>query len=202
SSLDSLMRVSRAYSDTALHTLSSAGVELIKNFEGFVPKLYNDPVGHCTVGYGTLVHKGNCDGSASEQPYAGGVTKEKATELLTQEASEFAKTINEKVTVQLNQNQFDALVSFVYNVGAGNFQNSTLLKLLNQGKYDSVPTELKKWTKGRQNGQLVELPGLVKRRAAEADLFTKAVPAAAQSFSMPSTPFSNGWDFWAVWCVN
>jgi GH24 family phage-related lysozyme (muramidase) len=196
------LKVSRATSDNKTHVLSSQGVDLIKDFEGFFTNLYNDPVGHCTVGYGTLVHKGNCDGRASEQPYANGVSKERATELLTQEASGFAKTINEKVTVSLNQNQFDALVSFVYNVGPDNFQKSTLLKLLNQGKYDAVPTELKKWTKGNQNGQLVDLPGLVKRRAAEAELFQKPEAATAKSFSMLAGPFSDAVEFWAVWCVN
>ena len=192
---------SRAYSERQARVLSSQGVELIKNFEGYSDKLYNDPAGHCTVGYGTLVHRGNCDGQTSEQPYTSGVTKEKAAELLTHEAGGFAGTINNKVTVPLNQNQFDALVSFVYNVGPGAFEKSTLLKVLNQGKYDSVPTELKKWTKARQNGQLVDLPGLVKRRAAEADLFVKAEAVTAQSFSGGLGPSSDGYEFWAVWCV-
>jgi GH24 family phage-related lysozyme (muramidase) len=197
-----MLKFSRAASERQARVVSSQGVELIKNFEGFSDKLYNDPVGHCTVGYGTLIHRGNCDGHSSEQPYVSGVTKERAAELLTQEASGFAGTINNKVTVPLNQNQFDALVSFVYNVGPGNFEKSTLLKLLNQGKYDSVPTELRKWTKARQNGQLVDLPGLVKRRVAEAELFVKAEPATAQSFSGAASPSSDGFEFWAVWCIN
>ena len=201
SALQSLS-LSRAASDNQTHSLSSQGVNLIKGFEGFVPKLYNDPVGHCTVGYGTLVHKGNCDGRTSEQPYINGVTEEKAVELLGQEAGQFAKTINDKVTVPLTQNQFDALLSFVYNVGADNFQKSTLLKVLNQGKYDAVPAELKKWTKAHQDGKLVELPGLVKRRTAEADLFQKPETAVAKSFSVTSSPFSDAIEFWAVWCVN
>ena len=197
-----MLKFSRAASERQARVLSSQGVELIKNFEGFSDKLYNDPAGHCTVGYGTLVHRGNCDGQTSEQPYDSGVTKERAADLLTQEAGGFAGTINNKVTVPLNQNQFDALVSFVYNVGPGNFEKSTLLKLLNQGKYDAVPAELKKWTKARQNGQLVDLPGLVKRRAAEADLFVKAEAVTAQSFSGGLGPSSNGYEFWAVWCVD
>lgn len=168
--------------------LSDAGVELIKSFEGFSDKLYNDPAGHCTVGYGTLVHTGNCDGRSSEQPYAGGVNRDKATELLRREAEQFQKVINDCVTVALNQNQNDALVSFVYNVGPGNFGKSTLLKLLNKGDYASVPAELKKWTKARVEGKLVDLPGLVKRRAAEAELFERAVGAAkAQSMSGGTT---------------
>src|SRR5262249_5004437 len=64
------------------------------------------------------------------------------------------------------------------------------------------PGELKKWTKGRQNGQLVELPGLVKRRAAEAELFQKAETATAKSFSTPGSSALDAVEFWAVWCVN
>jgi GH24 family phage-related lysozyme (muramidase) len=197
-----LLNVSRAASENRTPVLSSAGVELIKNFEGFKAQLYNDPVGHCTVGYGTLLHRGNCDGGPSEQPYLSGVSEQRATELLAQEADQFANTINGNVTVPLNQNQFDALVSFVYNVGHASFQKSTLLKLLNQGKYDAVPAELNKWTKARQNGQLVDLPALVKRRAAEAELFQKPEAATANSFSAPARPFSDSFEFWAVWCLN
>ncbi len=91
------------------------------------------------------------------------------------------------MTVPLNQDQNDALVSFAYNVGGSNFLKSTLLRLLNERDYAAVPAELKKWTKARENGQLVDLPGLVKRRAAEAELFDRPVPnsdgAVAQSLS-------------------
>lgn len=177
------LAASRSLSDSDKQpgTLSPQGVDFIKGWEGFRDQLYNDPVGHCTVGYGTLVHTGNCDGRTAEQPYLNGVSEESATQLLAQEATKFQQLINGKVTVPLNQNQNDALVSFVYNVGGGNFQKSTLLRLLNQGNYSSVPTELKKWTKARQAGQLIDLPGLVRRRAAEAELFQTADTAIAKS---------------------
>jgi GH24 family phage-related lysozyme (muramidase) len=165
------------------HSLTPAGVDFIKGWEGFRDTKYNDAVGHCTIGYGTLLHTGNCDGRASEQPYEGGISEEKATQLLAQRAADFEQTINSSVSVALNQNQFDALVSFVYNIGSGGFQKSTLLRLLNQGEYASVPTEMKKWVKARQNGNVIELPGLVKRRNAEADLFQKTNPALPQSLS-------------------
>jgi GH24 family phage-related lysozyme (muramidase) len=166
-------------------SLSPEGVDFIKRWEGFRERMYNDPVGHCTVGYGTLLHMGNCDGSASEQPYVDGVTEAQATELLAQGAAQFQQTINDSLSVPLTQSQNDALVSFTYNVGTANFLNSTLLRVLNEGKYDAVPAELRKWTKARQDGELIELPGLVKRRAAEAELFARPVPdaGAAQSLS-------------------
>ena len=158
-------------------TVSDAGVELVKRWEGFVPKIYNDPVGHCRVGYGTLVHLGNCDGRDSEQPYLNGVSQEAATRLLASALADQQVTVSSAVKVPMNQNQYDALVSFTCNVGPGSFQKSTLLRLLNQGRYDDVPGELKKWTKVRKDGQLIDLPRLVKRRAGEAALFMQ--PAAA-----------------------
>jgi GH24 family phage-related lysozyme (muramidase) len=161
--------------------VSPQGIDFIKGWEGFRAHTYNDPVGHCTVGYGTLLHTGNCDGRPAEHAYADGVTEAKATELLQQETAGFQQVISDTVSVPLNQNQNDALVSFVYNVGGGNFRSSTLLRLLNDGNYASVPAELKKWTKAHDNGKLVELPGLVKRRAAEAELFQRPLPAVAQS---------------------
>ncbi len=157
---------------------SAYGINLIKEFEAFRERMYNDPVGHCTIGYGTLLHMGNCDGRAAEQPFAGGVTEAQATELLIRHANEVQEVINNTVSVPLNQNQNDALVSFAYNVGSGNFSKSTLLRVLNEGNYAAVPAELRKWTKARQNGQLIELPGLVKRRDAEAKFFERPVQVA------------------------
>lgn len=167
-------------------TISQQGIDFIKGWESFRATMYNDPVGHCTIGYGMLLHTGNCDGRPSEQPYVNGISEENATQLLVQKAGEFQQIINDSVTVALNQNQNDALVSFVYNVGGNNFQKSTLLRLLNQGNYGAVPTEMKKWTKARQNGKLVDLPGLVRRRDAEAELFQK--PGQATALSLSSFP--------------
>jgi GH24 family phage-related lysozyme (muramidase) len=171
-------------------SMSQKCVDMIKGFEGFRAKKYNDPAGHCTIGYGTLLHKGNCNNDTSEQPYVNGISEEQATQLLIQEASEFQKTINDSVKVELNQNQYDSLVSFSYNIGSAAFQASTLLKLLNKGDYTSVPTEMKKWTKAKVNGKTVDLPGLVKRREDEANLFstpmtiTKSLSYYTRTFSV------------------
>lgn len=164
--------------------LSGAGISFLKKQEGFRANLYDDATGNCTIGYGTLVHNGKCNGGDAEKPYLNGISDQEAGQLLLSRSAQFEKTINEVVTVDLKQSQFDALLSFVYNVGPENFKQSTLLKRLNAGKFDEVPVELKKWTKGRVNGELVDLPGLVKRRQAEALLFTNGGNAAAQSLSL------------------
>lgn len=171
-------------------SLSKEGTNLLKRFEGFVANPYNDPVGHCTVGYGTLLHMGNCNGKdASEQPYLNGISEEEATKLLEERAREFQKAINEQVTVDLNQNQFDSLVSFVYNIGTAGFGKSTLLKVLNEGNYASVPTEMAKWVYGTIEGKKTILPGLEKRRKAEAELFGKPVSISQSLSYRYSEPF-------------
>jgi GH24 family phage-related lysozyme (muramidase) len=173
----------KSFERTQTWSLSQQGVDLIKGFEGFRANMYNDAAGHCTIGYGTLLHHGNCNGAASEQPYMSGVTNEQATQLLLQRANEFQRMINNSVTVELNQNQYDSLVSLAYNIGSGAFQQSTLLRVLNLGQYNNVPSEMRKWTKATVDGQKVDLPGLVTRRNAEATLFSTPV-STSQSFTV------------------
>ncbi len=98
--------------------------------------------------------------------------------------ADIQQVINESVRVDLNQNQNDALVSFVRNVGADSFRRSTLLRLLNKGQYTLVPVELTKWIKARRDGKVVEAPALVKRRAAESELFLRREIAAGQSLNI------------------
>jgi lysozyme len=146
--------------------LSDKGAEFIGRFEGFSAKLYNDPVGHCTIGYGHLVHQGNCNGSEPDE-FKKGITKKRAAKLLREDAKSASAAIESQVNVPLEQHQFDALVSFVYNVGVGNFGSSTLLKKLNQKQYDAVPAQLDRWVFA--SGQ--RLAGLERRRKAEGSLF-------------------------------
>ncbi len=157
-------------------TTSEAGLRLITKFEGFFANLYNDPVGHCTIGYGTLVHRGDCNGSEPEE-YRRGITQDRARELMRSELAGMERALNEAVTVELNQQQFDALASWTYNVGAGAMRRSTLVRLLNGGDFGAVPTELRKWVKA--SGRT--LPGLVRRREEEATLFSTGAYPAAQS---------------------
>ena len=94
--------------------------------------------------------------------------KEKAEFMLWRELEdEYEVYVNDLVTVPINQSQFDALVSWVYNLGPANLKNSTMLKKLNAGEYEEVPSQMKKWNKA--NGKVLE--GLIRRRAAESLLF-------------------------------
>ena len=146
--------------------LSRKGAEFIAEFEGFYSRPYNDPVGHCTIGYGTLLHTGNC--TRADMKEWGEISHDKALDMLRTEADNAWRVIEEFVTVPINQNQADALISFAYNVGVGAFMSSTLLKRINSGGTEhAIRYEFSRWTKA--SGQT--LPGLVRRREAEADLY-------------------------------
>jgi lysozyme len=149
------------------HSLSDRGAAFIGRFEGFRGALYNDPTGHCTIGYGHLVHRGRCNGNEPAE-FRDGISTARGVQLLKSDAGVAATAVNRHVAVKLSQQQFDALVSFTFNVGAGAFRDSTLLNRLNAGRFDAVPGQLRLWNKG---GGVV-LPGLVRRREAEAKLFT------------------------------
>lgn len=145
---------------------------MLMKLEAFRGDLYNDQADHCTIGYGHLVHYGKCDGSESKE-FRNGITKEQAKALLIDDIAEYEDYVKKHVTVPLTQNQFDALVCFVYNVGGVAFKGSTLLKLLNKKAYNGASNQFPVWNKVRIDGQLVVSGGLVKRRKAEKDLFDK-----------------------------
>lgn len=153
--------------DDRVDGVSPAGVRFIAEFEGFSAKLYNDAAGHCTIGFGHLVHRGPCSGN-EPATFREGLTREQALGLLADDIGARALAVARLVTVPLSQHQFDALVSFAFNVGLGAFEDSTLLRRLNDGDYASVPKELMRWVYagGRK------LDGLVRRRTAEGQLFS------------------------------
>ena len=136
---------------------SGKGIELIKTFEGLRLKAYKCPAGVWTIGYG---HTKNVKPSDR-------ITQPQAVELLLTDLKQFEGVINRSVLKTLNQAQFDACVSFVFNVGAGNFQKSTLLKKLNKGDFVGASLEFPKWVYSNKK----KLAGLVKRREAERKLF-------------------------------
>ena len=136
---------------------SAAGIQLIKEFEGFRARAYVCPAGVLTIGYGTTrnVYRGQV------------ITEQQATHLLYQDVVHFENEVKKSVKVPLTQYQFDALISFVYNVGSGNFRSSTLLRRLNDSGYSEVPGQLLRWN--RAKGRVLE--GLTRRRTSEGHLW-------------------------------
>lgn len=141
-------------------TLSRRGLNLIKEFEGLRLEAYQCSAGKWTLGYGTTL--GIVEGMTC--------TKEAAEAMLRRDVERFAAKVATAVHVPITQNQFDALVSFAYNVGVGAFENSTLLKKLNAGDDAGASGEFLKWIKA--NGEI--LGGLKRRRKAEQSLFETA----------------------------
>ena len=137
---------------------SQKGLDLIKQFEGISKKAYLDSVLIPTIGVG---HTG------PEVHMGMEITDEQVDEYLKEDLKEAEEAVNKLVKVDLTQDQFDALVSFTFNLGAGNLQQSTLLKKVNAGDTEGAAQEFQKWN--RAGGKV--LVGLTKRRLGEADLF-------------------------------
>lgn len=137
---------------------SQAGIDLIKSFEGFEPEPYKDAGGLLTIGYGHLIKRG-------EQFTR--ITQEEGERLLSMDVRFAENCIEQQVEPELEQYEFDALVSFIYNLGCANFARSTLRKMINAENFANASNEFPKWN--RVNGRIVR--GLVRRRAAERTLF-------------------------------
>lgn len=161
---------------------------LIKDFEGFELTAYADIKGVPTVGWG---HTG------PEVIVGKTYTQEQCEKWFDEDNDEAENAVNSLVKVELNQNQFDALVSIVYNIGVGNFKSSTFLKRLNNNDYDGCAEAMKWFNKARVDGKLVVVKGLVNRRAKEAEVFltpisddkydvVEEVPASADAHELPS----------------
>jgi len=139
---------------------SQRGLSLIKSFEGLRLLAYRDTVGVWTIGYG-----------ATRGVKAGmSITKEQAERMLLNDVQRFEPEVERLVKVPLSGNQWDALVSFTYNLGASNLESSTLLRLLNVGDYAGAAEQFPRWNKA--GGKV--LSGLVRRREVERVLFLEA----------------------------
>jgi lysozyme len=145
--------------------VSVAGLALIRKFEGLRTTAYRDAARVLTIGYGhtskagpPLVHEGMT------------ITPREADMILSRDVRKFEERVNKAVKVPLNQAQFDALVSFVFNTGR--LEDTTLLAFLNRGNYAAVPAQMMQWT--RAGGKTLQ--GLVNRRAAEASKWS-SMPA-------------------------
>ena len=147
--------------------IDSAGLELIKKFESFRAIAYKDTAGLWTIGWGHLIKKG--------EKFLGPISSVQGQTLLLQDVQEAVDCVNANTTITLNQNQFDSLVSFTYNVGCEALRESSLLKYVNLGNFTAAAAEFHKWNHDRVNGKLVVVNGLTNRRNLEAQLFMKKV---------------------------
>lgn len=157
--------------EDSLMKTSDNGLQFIQLAEGCVLHVYRDQAGYDTIGVGHLL---TADDKKSGR-FVNGITTEQSTELLRQDVGEAEDVVNSLVKVPLTQNQFDALVDFVFNLGKQRFQTSTLLKKLNAGDKDAVPREMLKWNKVRnpKTGKLEASKGITSRRQREAELWSK-----------------------------
>lgn len=147
-------------------TINAAGLALVREHEGLRLEAYQDTSGIWTIGYGHTeeVRPGDC------------ISRERAEQFLKADLAKAERAVARLVKVPLTDNQFSALVSFVFNAGEGAFAKSTLLRKLNEGGHGLVPACLKAWI--FDNGRV--LPGLVKRRAAEAALWSPGSKASGK----------------------
>ncbi|MFK5947951.1 MAG: lysozyme [Methylococcales bacterium] len=142
--------------------ISKNGLDLLKQFEGWRAQVYLDSANLPTIGYGHLLKD-------NETYFM--INKMEGEALLKQDVSVAETAVNKMVSVNLSQNMFDALVSFVYNVGAGAFKASTLLRVLNAGDYQEAQRQLAVWNKITVDGVKIVSQGLVYRRKQEQNLF-------------------------------
>jgi len=141
--------------------LSARGLLLIQQFEGFSRLPYADVAGLLTIGYGHWLRPHEA------KTYPQGISDEQAEHLLRQDVAGAVHAVNWLITSPQQQHQFDALVSFTYNLGSGVLQRSTLRRVINRGEDDAVDAQWRRfvWAGGRK------VAGLVRRREAELALY-------------------------------
>ncbi|AGF74733.1 phage related lysozyme [Bartonella australis AUST/NH1] len=150
-----------------MRKISKDGIEELKKWEGLRLEAYKDIRGAWTIGYG------HTDGVKEGDK----ITAQQAETLLKKDLTHFEQAVNEAVKVDLSDNQFAALVSLAFNIGAAAFKGSTLVKKLNSGDYDSVPEQLNRWV--YSGGK--KLQGLINRRASEIGLWSRGSFVASQN---------------------
>src|SRR5690606_8478401 len=141
-----------------------SGIDLIRNFESLRLNAYDDGVGVWTIGYGTTKYPGGVRVKKGDV-----CTLDQAKAYMQHDLKKFEQTVNSTVKVPVNQNQFDALVSLAYNIGPTAFEESTLVKRLNEKNYKAAAEQCDLWVNARGK----RLQGLVNRRAIEKELFLR-----------------------------
>jgi GH24 family phage-related lysozyme (muramidase) len=160
--------------------VNQAGLKLIQVYEGLRLDAYRDAVGIWTIGYGHTSMAGKPEVVAGLR-----ISRAEAASILARDVETFARGVAAAITAHLNDNQFSALVSFAYNVGLGAFRSSSVLRAVNSGDFAAVPRRLNLWTKA--GGRVLQ--GLVKRRAAEGQMFMRDYRSATlleAALPMPS----------------
>ena len=145
-----------------MRRITEDGLDLIKRFEGYRSTIYICPAGWPTIGYGHVVRESERD------RFSAGIDERAAEELLRRDVETAEKAVLRLIHVPLSDGQFSSLVSFVFNLGAGALQRSTLRRKVNREEHEAVPAEFRRWVwaGGRK------LKGLIWRREAEAALFS------------------------------
>jgi GH24 family phage-related lysozyme (muramidase) len=148
------------------NALTRSGVALIKEAETFSPVPYEDDFGYCSIGFGHLIAKTPCEQAALGE-FANGIDERAAHNQLLLDLETAVEVVRSSVHVKLTQGQFNALVSFVFNIGGENFRNSTFLRIVNTGDHEAAARQFDRWIK---SGGVVR-PGLVIRREKERSMY-------------------------------
>lgn len=157
-----------------MRQINQRGLKLVMAFEGFREMVYLCTANYWTIGYGHMIRPFDKTRDTREimsaNPFPNGVTKAEAEALLSDDLETAERAVSRLVKFPISENQFSALVSFTFNLGAGNLQASTLRRKINRGELEEASAEFMKWTisGGRKT------PGLVRRRQAESALFMSA----------------------------
>ena len=144
-----------------MRRVTQDGLDLIKGFEGFSPIVYICPAGWPTIGYGHMVKE------HEKASFADGIDEKAVEALLRSDIGISERAVLRLIQVALDDGQFDSLVSFTFNLGGGALQRSTLRRKVNREEHDDVPDEFRKWVWGGGH----KLPGLIRRREAEAQMY-------------------------------
>lgn len=153
--------------------INSKGLALIKEFESYFGRPYNDPVGFSTVGYGHLIAYRRVNSADNRmiwvpgQNQRGYLTEKEAAELLRIDLASYERAVADALKRPVNENQFSACVSLCYNIGPGGFRSSSVARFINLGQYGAAERAFSMWVRG--GGEV--LPGLVRRRNDERKLF-------------------------------
>jgi len=163
--------------NTCSMNISERGIDFIAQKEGNVLTVYKDSAGLDTIGIGHLItneekESGTININGTPTNFKSGITKQQSRDLFKQDIKKFERGMCRIIKVPLNQNQYDALISWMFNVGQGNAGSSTLVRKLNQGDYADVPKNLQAWNKVTVRGRKQVSEGLSNRRRAEAIKFT------------------------------